>query len=122
MSTRDSYDSNIAGGRFSRLPAAAVYDRQLTNRDVRVFAALAIHAARNGACFPSVGLIAHRLGVTRQAVQRQLRRLKQLGYIEVCPQTRPNGARTANLYTINYPPLDGATEPAGESEADGLDF
>src|SRR5215470_611235 len=69
-------------GQFSRLPAAAVFDRNVTNGNLRVLAALGTYVDPEGYCFPAVGTIAKALGVKRQAIQNHLRCLRAAGYVE----------------------------------------
>src|SRR5262249_11967518 len=90
-------------GNFSRLPAAAVFDRNVTNGNLRVLAALGKYANKDGMCYPSVRTIAQALGVTRQAVQNHMRRLKIAGYLEVQRQRRTTGGFGPNLYRLKYP-------------------
>ena len=93
----------FAKGQFSRLAAAAVFDSRVTNRQVRVLAALASYSDKHGFCFPSVVRLATELGVTRNAVQFPLRRLEALGYVTVTPRHDRNGARRSNWYQLHYP-------------------
>ncbi len=92
MDTNDSESMPLAGkGGFSRLPIAAVYDPRITDAELRVMAAVARSADRDGYSNVSHGLIARRLQTSRQNVQALLRTPIKLGYIEVISRRRPNG-------------------------------
>lgn len=95
-------------GHFSRVPAAAVFDPRLTDREFRILAALGTYADRLGSCFPSIRTIAVRFGVSRQAIQNALRKPKAIGYLEVIGRARVSGSQQPNLYVLNYPSLDEA--------------
>ena len=105
-------------GRFSRLPAAAVFDARLSKTALRVLAALGIYADRHGCCWPAVGTIANRLGVSRAAVHRQLRRLQETRYVDITRCTRLTGGNAPNRYHLAYPKVTGIELPP---EADGYD-
>ena len=92
-------------GHFSRLPAAAVCDDRLGDRAVRVLAALGVYVDRNGVCYPAIERMAERLGVTRQAVQQQIRKLEVAGYVTTNHRIRSIGGNRSNLYQLSYPPL-----------------
>ena len=97
---------------FARVPERAVYDKRLAPAGFRVLAALCGYADKDGHCFPGLGTIGGRLGVTRQAVQQQVHRLESLGYVNSKHQTRPNGSDTTNRYDILF-------EPPGENDDSG---
>ena len=97
---------------FARVPERAVYDKRLGNAGFRDLAALCSYADKDGRCFPGLGTIGGRLGVTRQAVQRQMRRLESLGYVNTEKRDRQNGSGTTNQYFIVF-------DPPGESNEGG---
>ena len=97
---------------FARIPERAVDDRRLANAGFRILAALGSYTDKDGHCFPGLGTIGQRLGITRQAVQRQVRHLKSLGYVNVEKRARPNGSGTTNRYDILF-------EPPNESNEEG---
>tara|TARA_R110002110_G_scaffold85816_4_gene223680 strand:+ start:5760 stop:6170 length:411 start_codon:yes stop_codon:yes gene_type:complete len=97
-------------GRFSRLPAAAVYDQNLSPQALRVLAALAVHADTQGFCYPSQSTLAKRLGKTRQTIQYHLKLLRDAGYVDIIPNKKSSGAWRHNFYQIHYPsPLEQET-------------
>jgi DNA-binding transcriptional ArsR family regulator len=97
-----------AAGQFSRLPAAAVFDRNVTNGNLRVLAALATYADKEGWCYPALGTLAKGLGVSRQAIQNHMRRLRLAGYVEAQVRRRPTGGFGPNLYRLIYPAVQAA--------------
>ena len=89
-------------GRFAITPALAVEDRRLGDAAYRVLACLGTYADRQGWCWPSTIALAQRLGITRQAVQRSLRQLAELGYIEVEARRRTDGGYDRNRYRLLF--------------------
>jgi hypothetical protein len=89
-------------GRFAITPARAVEDWRLGDAAYRVLACLGTYADRDGWCWPSMPTLAERLGVTRQAVQRSIRQLAELGYIEVERRYRPDGTQDRNRYRLLF--------------------
>ena len=91
-----------ASGRFAITPALAVEDHRLGDAAYRVLACLGTYADRHGCCWPSTITLAERLGITRQAVQRSLRQLADLAYIEVEHRHRADGAHDRNRYRLLF--------------------
>jgi DNA-binding MarR family transcriptional regulator len=89
-------------GRFAVTPARAVEDRRLGDAAYRVLACLGTYAGKDGWCWPSTSTLAERLGVSRQAVQRSLRRLAAFGYIEVEHRRRADGSQDRNRYRLLF--------------------
>lgn len=89
-------------GRWIILPARALDDSELRNHPAAymVLCALSTYAStRDGWCFPSQRTISDRLGVSRQAVQQHIKKLKDLGYLEIHPQFK-NGQQVSSKYRI----------------------
>ncbi|RMD66484.1 helix-turn-helix domain-containing protein [Candidatus Parcubacteria bacterium] len=63
------------------IPVKALTDRRLPPRDITVYAALSAHITEPGWCSPSLSRIGRMLGITRQAVQKSVRRLEEFGYL-----------------------------------------
>jgi hypothetical protein len=89
-------------GRFAITPARAVEDHRLGDAGYRVLACLGTYADKDGWCWPSTGAVARRLGVTRQAVQRSLKQIAELGYMEVTPHRRADGGFDRNRYRLLF--------------------
>lgn len=73
----------------------AGFDAQLPDRALRIFALLLSYADPNGECFPSQSKMAKKLGVSRQAVQKQVRELERKGYVKIFRQ-----AKKTSIYRI----------------------
>lgn len=86
--------------RFSIIPARAIDDRQLKRAALHVLTALGIYADKNGCCYPSLNTIGKRLGVSHQAVSKQIKELERLGYLKVTRQRRSDGGNAVNKYKI----------------------
>ena len=114
--------STKGSGRFCIVPARAIEDRRLGAAAFRTLCCLGTYGDKDGWCFPSVGTVSRRLGITRQAVQRSLRQIGDLGYVETRRQTRHDGGDTANLYRLLFDralleiKADCPTETGGEEE------
>ena len=88
--------------RFSIVPARAVEDRRLSAAAFRVLAALGTFSDKEGWCWPSMVTLAEILDTSRQAPQRQIRKLCKLGYIEISRQHRGDGGNTSNRYRLLF--------------------
>jgi DNA-binding MarR family transcriptional regulator len=91
-----------ASGRFAITPARAVEDERLGDAAYRLLACLGTYADKDGWCWPSMPTLADRLGITRQAVQRSIRQLAEIGYIEVEPRHRSDGSQDRNRYRLLF--------------------
>ena len=91
-----------ASGRFAITPARAVEDHRLGDAAYRVLACLGTYANKDGWCWPSMPTLADRLGITRQAVQRSIRQLVEIGYLEVESRRRPDGSQDRNRYPLLF--------------------
>src|SRR4051794_1674483 len=89
-------------GRFAITPARAVEDHRLGDAAYRVLACLGTYADKDGWCWPSTGAIARRLGVSRQAVQRSLKQISELGYMEATALRRTDGGHDRNRYRLLF--------------------
>jgi hypothetical protein len=89
-------------GRFAVIPTTAVLDPELHPTAIRVLAVLASYADKEGWCWPSQTTLGESLGVSRQAIQRQLAHLEDRGYIESARQARADGGETSKKYRIRY--------------------
>lgn len=102
-------------GHFSRLPAAAVFDRRLSAANLRVLAALGVYADPNGYCWPSLTTVGRRIGCTRQNVAYHIKKIRKLGYLLVTQRKRGNGMNEVNLYQLVYPPIGERPNPLEEA-------
>ncbi len=100
----------IENGHFSRLPAAAVFDGRVSAATLRILAALAVYADRDGICWPSTTTLGRGLGCTRQNVRYHIKKLERTKYVWVERRKRGNGMNEVNRYHISYPPLDQSAE------------
>lgn len=64
------------------LPIRAVFDQQLTHGGLQVLAAVCSFANRAGITWVSQTRLAKDLGISQQAVAKQFKQLRQLGYLE----------------------------------------
>lgn len=92
----------MSSGRFSIVPAHAIDDTRLSASALRVLCALGTYGDKEGWCFPSMATISKRLDISRSAVQKQVRALQALGYLEVRTRMRSDGGQSSNEYRLVY--------------------
>jgi hypothetical protein len=85
--------------RFARIPSQAVGCPELSARDWRVLACVALHADGSGRAYPSMATIASMTGIARGDVPRSIRRLVRLRLLS--RQSRA-GPSTVNIYTVIF--------------------
>lgn len=90
-------------GRYLRVAAAVAFDRRLTAQAKEVLLALAAFANRDDEAWPSIALIAQRLGLSPRQVQRHIQALRDCDYILVRGQIRSRGGRGSNRYVLQFP-------------------
>ena len=92
---------------FGALPKSIVLDPKVTPLEKTVLLALAVHADKQGQCYPSQRALSERLGVSRKSVTRAIGSLrhKQLLLVEERRRDGDNG-RTSSLYTLNFKRFD----------------
>ena len=79
-----------------------MWEVQVTQRDLLVLLALADHADHNGNnAFPSIPLLAWKIGAAENTVRRALRRLEKMGVIEAKP--RPGKSTVYSIYPERAP-------------------
>ncbi len=88
---------------------AVLHESWLTNAEVgadeiAVLAVMALHASKNGTCFPSQGLLARLLGKSRPWVCKKISRLVQIGIVEKTDRARLDGGRRTSFYRL-VPPV-----------------
>jgi DNA-binding transcriptional ArsR family regulator len=95
---------------------AAALDQRLSAEAFRVLGVLCCYADATSRCCPSVTTVGEHLGLSDRMVQRHLRRLEEMGYVDSRQRKRSpgalghrrNGARigggnAANIYTLVFP-------------------
>lgn len=99
---------------FAMLPGKAIFDRNLTDGELRALAAVAAHAGQDRVCKTPQGTLAKKMGVPRQSMNRWLRGLERKGYLVREGQVRRrDGSATANIYRITgYSGSRSLTEPS----------
>ena len=78
-----SVDNNLAPGPYSVLPSRCFADNRLKGASFRVLGILCSHTnQRSGLVYVNQLTIGNRLGISKQAVSRQMRLLEKCGYIK----------------------------------------
>ncbi|HMB03879.1 MAG TPA: helix-turn-helix domain-containing protein, partial [Isosphaeraceae bacterium] len=85
---------------FAQLPHHIACDPRLSPTDVRVLLALLYYARAKPSCYPGDAAIAARVGRSIPTVQRSLRHLQALGYID----RRPAANATGRLIVLCWRP------------------
>jgi DNA-binding MarR family transcriptional regulator len=87
---------------------AILYESWLTHEkvgadEIAVLAVLALHAGKDGACWPSQRLLAHLLGRSRPWVNKVIRTLVALDLLEKADRSRNDGGRRTSWYRLAVP-------------------
>ena len=90
------------------LPIRAVFDQKLTHGGLQVLAAICAFSNRAGITWVSQTRLAKDLGITQQAVAKQFKQLRELGYLETVRKGF-KGERTDTIRVIFDPTIDVAT-------------
>lgn len=84
-------------------PKLVMKDKALQIESKAIYAYLSSYAGNGMSAFPSVDLICHELGISRQRYNKHRKALEDAGYITVS-QTKSTGAFSKNIYTLNVSP------------------
>ena len=102
-----SIDNSTAPSPFSVLPSRVFADARVQNASIRVLGTICCHANQHsGIVFTNQITIANRLGITKQAVSRQMRLLEKCGYIKKIYKENPlrKKGRKGATWRILYDP------------------
>lgn len=88
--------------RFARIPERAVGRRDLTARDWRVLACIALHADASGRAYPSMATIAARTGLDRTKVPASVKKLETIGLLRASRRRDEAGDAASTLYEIVF--------------------
>lgn len=94
--------------KVSVLPIRAVFDQKLTHGGLQVLAAICAFSNRAGITWVSQTRLAKDLGISQQAVAKQFKQLRELGYLETVKKGF-RGERTDTIRVIFDPSVDVAT-------------
>ncbi|WP_370372560.1 helix-turn-helix domain-containing protein [Henriciella pelagia] len=89
----------MSQARYSIIPSAAIEDDRLTPLDLRVLAVIGTFLGKDLVCWPSQSTIAEKAKCTRQSVNLSVKKLSELGYLEVI-QTASKGMKKALKYRV----------------------
>lgn len=99
-------------GTFARVPTGAISDLRVGDRELRVIAAIAKYADKDGWAYPSEKKLGDDLGVTRTAIHRQINKAVAHGYIKRSRRTKPTGGYSSNLYRVIFNNTQNAQQSA----------
>src|SRR5690348_13050341 len=91
--------SQIAG-RLSIIQACAYDDTAMTSELRDVLGLLGTYSDQQGYCYLSQSTLGERLGILRESVNRRIRRLADLGYVEIEHQFSADGGKRPNRYRL----------------------
>lgn len=90
---------------------SAVFENEALGPTERlIMLALADHADDEGRCYPSIARLCRRTGLTERAVQSNIRKLQDAGYVAVQLGAGRSGS---NLYLVRATPAPDAPKPSG---------
>jgi hypothetical protein len=105
--------------RYSIVPSRAFEDPNLTPLDVCLLGLIGSFLGKDGeAAFPRQTVLAKRLGVARQSVNRSLGRLKEFGYVKCQAQFNESGGQIESLYWVKLDREESASGPSERPKRD----
>lgn len=107
----------MSNARYSILPARAVFDGRLSAMELRVLAALGTYSDNEGWCFPSQKTLTERLDCSRSSVGAAIKKLVEIGYVQVRARTSKGKGKVGNEYRVDttLPPQVEAERPMSKS-------
>lgn len=84
--------------RWAMMPSDAIDDPDLTLSDLRVLGVIGYHSGRKKPAWPKQATIASRLKLSRETVNRSIRRLWRKGYIDIAHQFKDDGGGQRESY------------------------
>ena len=102
-----SVDNAVAPSPYSVMPSRIFADSRILNASIRVLGTLCCHANQHsGIVFTNQLTIANRLGISKQAVSRQMRLLEKCGYIKKIYKENPlrKKGRKGATWRVIYDP------------------
>ena len=102
-----SVDNRVAPSPFSVMPSRVFADTRIQNASIRVLGTLCCHANKySGIVFTNQLTIGNRLGISKQAVSRQMRLLEKCGYIKKIYKENPlrKKGRKGATWRVIYDP------------------
>lgn len=88
----------LAAG-YGIVPKAVMKDTSLSPEAKAIYAYICAYAGNDGSAFPSVGLMAHELGMSEARLKKHRAMLVKAGYLTI-ESRRSNGKQASNLYII----------------------
>ncbi len=102
-----SVDNTVAPSPFSVMPSRVFADTRIQNASIRVLGTLCCHANKySGIVFTNQLTIGNRLGISKQAVSRQMRLLEKCGYLKKIYKENPlrKKGRKGATWRVIYDP------------------
>jgi len=102
-----SVDNTVAPSPYSVMPSRVFVDTRIQNASIRVLGTLCCHANKySGIVFTNQLTIGNRLGISKQAVSRQMRLLEKCGYIKKIYKENPlrKQGRKGATWRVIYDP------------------
>jgi hypothetical protein len=104
--------------RYSIAPAAAMRDARVTLVGKAILSLLGTYTDAQGWCHPTQATLAEHLGVSREYVQRTIRTLVQIGYIETRSFSASRRGRVALEYRVKTDLPDEVVQAAEKSRCE----
>lgn len=99
--------SNFA---FGILPKAVMRDKDVTIQGKAIYAYLCVYAGNKSEAFPSVSLITHELGISKDTFYKHLKILKKVGYITTKQERSEKGVFSKTVYILQPFPKKPCTD------------
>lgn len=113
-STQEEPEQQSIG--FAIIPGRIVGDERIDNAAIRVLIGIAMHSDPERWSFPSLGKLAGIIGVSKQAISKQIALLVRFDYLEKRTHFRSDGSQASNRYRVildEKPPKNGAKSIGG---------
>ena len=102
METKDEVklqSTSILSNGYGLIPKSVTRDKELTMESKAIYGYLASFAGSGGYCYPSKELMISELGTTEKRFNKNIKLLKEHGYIKVHKRRKGN-RNDSNLYEL----------------------
>ena len=103
--SHNGHDTSCSGDKLSQtkfciVPQWLIKHPAVSHYGIAVYAALAMYANEDGACFPSVKTLQGHIKCGEKAVRQGISEITEAGALKSTPRYKDDGSRTSNHYTL----------------------
>lgn len=96
----------MSQARYSIMPSRVFSDPKITPTDIKVLGIIGCYLDKNNEAWPDQRTIAGELGISRETVNRALKRLAKEKYVTKYARRRKNGQQGTSKYLVHLEPVD----------------